>query len=88
LQRTYQLLSRPRSFLPIPSFSHRALQNAKPFDHKTLQIVEQFLTPLEIVRTGFFSLANETISAVLDIAAWQAAIKEKYNDLEDSYEHL
>jgi hypothetical protein len=88
LQQTYQLLSRPRSFLPIPSFSHGALQKAKPFDHKTLQIVEQFLTPLEIVRTGFFSLANETISGVLDIAAWQATIKEKYDDLEDSYEHL
>jgi hypothetical protein len=88
LQRTYQLLSRPRSPLPFPSFSHGALQKAKPFDHKTLEIVEQFLTPLEIVRTGFFSLANETIGDVLDIAAWQATIKDKYNDLEDSYEHL
>jgi hypothetical protein len=88
LQRTYQLLSRPRSFLPIPSFSHRALQHAKPFDQKTLKIVDRFLTPLEIVRTGFFSLANETISDVLDVPAWQAAVKEKYSDLEDSYEHL
>jgi hypothetical protein len=50
--------------------------------------VEQFLTPLEIAKTGFFSLAHETISKVLDIPAWQATIKEKYSDLEDSYEHL
>jgi hypothetical protein len=88
LQQTYQLLSRPLRGLPIASFSHNALQKAKPFDQKTLQIVERFLTPLEIVRTGFFSLANETISDVLDVAAWQTTIKEKYNDLEDSYEHL
>jgi hypothetical protein len=88
LQQTYQLLSRPRSFLPTSSFSHGALQAANPFDQKTLQIVEQFLTPLEIAKTGFFSLAYETISDVLDISAWQATIKEKYNDLEDSYEHL
>jgi hypothetical protein len=88
LQKTYQLLSRPRSFLPIPSFSHRALQDAKPYDRKTLQIVDQFLTPVEIVGTGFFSLANETITTVLDIPAWQTTIKEKYDDLEDSYEQL
>jgi hypothetical protein len=88
LQRTYQLLSRPRSFFPTSSFSHRALQEANPFDQQTLQIVEQFLTPLEIAGTGFFSLAQETISDVLDVAAWQATIKEKYDDLENSYEHL
>ncbi|HTV36325.1 MAG TPA: hypothetical protein VMF12_07820 [Xanthobacteraceae bacterium] len=88
LQGTYQLLSRPRSFLPLAPFSHSALQRAKPFDGKTLQIVEQFLTPFEIIGTGFFSLANETITDVLDIDAWQTTIKEKYGDLEDSYEHL
>jgi hypothetical protein len=88
LQQTYRLLSRPRSFLPIPSFTHSALQGANPFDQHTLQVVEQFLTPLEITRIGFFSLANETISGVLDIDGWQATIKDKYADLEESYEHL
>jgi hypothetical protein len=88
LQQTYQLLSRPRSFLPTSSFSHRALQKVNPFDRQTLQIVEQFLTPLELAGTGFFSLAQETINNVLDVAAWQTTIKEKYNDLEESYEHL
>jgi hypothetical protein len=88
MQRTYQLLARPRRLLPIQSFSHRALRAASPFDRHTIQVVEQFLTPLEIARTGFFSLANESISNVLDVAAWQAAIKEKYDDLEGSYEHL
>jgi hypothetical protein len=88
LQRTYQLLSRPRSFLPTFSFSHSALQKVNPFDQETLQIVEQFLTPLEIAGTGFFSLAHETIGNVLEVAAWQATIKEKYDDLEGSYEHL
>jgi hypothetical protein len=88
LQQTYQLLSRPRSFLPVPSFSHRALQDVKPYDRKTLQVVDRFLTPVEIVGTGFFSLANETITSVFDISAWQTTIKEKYDDLEDSYEKL
>jgi hypothetical protein len=88
LQQTYKLLSRPHTFLPFPSFSHGALQKAKPFDQKTLQIVEQYLTPLEIVRTGFFNLANEAISNVLDVASWHDTVKEKYSDLEDSYEHL
>jgi hypothetical protein len=88
LQHTYQLLSRPRSSLPIPSFSHRALQDVKLYDRKTLQVVDRFLTPVEIVGTGFFSLANETIASVLDISAWQTTIKEKYDDLEDSYEQL
>jgi hypothetical protein len=88
LQQTYQLLSRPRRFLPVPSFSHRALQDVKLYDRKTLQIVDRFLTPIEIVGTGFFSLANETITSVLDISAWQTTIKEKYDDLEDSYEQL
>jgi uncharacterized Rmd1/YagE family protein len=50
--------------------------------------VDRFLTPLEIVRPGFFSLANEKISDVLDVSAWQAVVKDKYSDLEDSYEHL
>jgi hypothetical protein len=88
LQQTYELLSRPRSSLPVPSFSHRALQGVKLYDRKTLQVVDRFLTPVEIVGTGFFSLANETITSVLDISAWQTTIKEKYDDLEDSYEQL
>jgi hypothetical protein len=88
LQQAYQLLSRPRSFLPVPPFSHRALQDVKLYDWKTLQVVDRFLTPVEIVGTGFFSLANETITSVLDISAWQTTIKEKYDDLENSYEQL
>jgi hypothetical protein len=88
LQQTYQLLSRPRSFLPVPSFSHRELKDVKLYDRKTLQVVERFLTPVEVVGTGFFGLANETITSVLDISAWQTTIKEKYDDLEDLYEQL
>jgi hypothetical protein len=88
LRKTYELLARPRSFLPVPSFSHRALREANPFDAQTLQIVDQFLTPMEISGTGFFSLANDTIRTVLDIDGWQTFIKEKYDDLEDSYQHL
>ncbi len=88
LQRTFQLLSRPRSFLPVPAFSHDELQEANPYDEKTLQTAEQFSTPLEIAGVGFFSQANETIRDVLDLGAWHGSVKEKYDDLEGSYEHL
>ena len=88
LQQTYKLLTRPRRLLPLPSFSHSELQSANPYKEHNLETVEKISLPLEIFGVGFFSLANEAISEVLDIGAWQNAIKEKYDDIENSFEQL
>jgi hypothetical protein len=88
LQQTYKLLTRPRHLIPLSSFSHSELQSANPFMEHTLETVENISLPLEIFGVGFFSLANDAIGKVLEVGDWQNAIKEKYDDLENSFEHL